>query len=231
MTEPVAAPDTAALPLRSKTVSWQDPRALASAGRTLSGLEFLRQMAAGTLPGPPIAELFGMTIMSVEPGDVVFGCEPDESTYNPLGVVHGGLACMLSLNDLADRPPHVIGDEALDTGRHRLRFVPTPHVPHNWESGLWFDEATSTLFAGDLFTHIGDGPALVTDDVVGPALAAEDVFHSTSHGPQLAPTLERLAELEPTTLAVMHGSSYRGDGRTHLRALAAGYAALLAEAA
>ncbi len=138
---------------------------------------------------------------------------------------------MLSLNDLADRPPHVIGDEALDTGRHRLRFVPTPHVPHNWESGLWFDEATSTLFAGDLFTHIGDGPALVTDDVVGPALAAEDVFHSTSHGPQLAPTLERLAELEPTTLAVMHGSSYRGDGGTHLRALAAGYAALLAEAA
>ena len=75
-------------------------------------------------------------------------------------VVHGELACMVSLNDLADRPPHVIGDEVLDLGRHRLRFLPTPHVPHNWESGLWFDETTGTLFAGDLFTHIGDGPAV-----------------------------------------------------------------------
>ena len=61
--------------------------------------------------------------------------------------------CMVSLNDLADRPPASIADdEALDTGSHRLRFLPTPHVPHNWESGLWFDETTTTLFAGDLFT-------------------------------------------------------------------------------
>ena len=146
-------------------------------------------------------------------------------------VVHGELACMLSLNDLADRPPHAVGDEPLDIGRHRLRFLPTPHVPHNWESGLWFDETTSTLLAGDLFTHIGDGPALVTDDVVGPALAGEDLFHATSAGPQLLPTLERLAALEPTTLALMHGSSYRGDGSTQLRALAAGYAASAADAA
>src|SRR5947209_18481057 len=55
-------------------------------------------------------------------------------------VVHGPLACMVSLNDLADRPPVVAGEDALDIGGHRLRFIPTPHVPHNWESGLWFDE-------------------------------------------------------------------------------------------
>jgi uncharacterized protein (TIGR00369 family) len=81
--------------IRTKTISWHDPHALAAAGRELSGLDFLRRMADGSLPGPPIAELFGMTVRSVEPGDVVFGCSPDESTYNPIGVVHGGLACVL----------------------------------------------------------------------------------------------------------------------------------------
>ena len=82
-------------------------------------------------------------------------------------VVHGELACMVSLNDLADRPPRPMADgEVLGTGHHRLRFLATPHVPHNWESGLWFDEPTSTLFAGDLFTALGNGPALVTDSIV-----------------------------------------------------------------
>ena len=146
-------------------------------------------------------------------------------------VVHGELACMVSLNDLADRPPYVVGDEALVLGRHRLRFIPTPHVPHGWESGLWFDETTSTLFAGDLLSQIGDGPAVTEDDLAGPALRTEEMFHSTSLGPNLVPTLEQLAALEPTTLAVMHGSSFRGDGATQLRALAAGYAAAAADAA
>jgi uncharacterized protein (TIGR00369 family) len=80
---------------RSKTITWHDPQALAAAGRTLSGQDFISQIAQRILPAPPIAELFGMSIESVEPGDVVFRCEPDESTYNPIGVVHGGLACVL----------------------------------------------------------------------------------------------------------------------------------------
>jgi flavorubredoxin len=146
-------------------------------------------------------------------------------------VVHGELACMLSLNDMADRPPFGIGDDVLDLGNHRLRFLPTPHVPHNWESGLWFDETTATLFAGDLFTQTGDGPALTEDDVVEPALQAEAMFHQTSLGPAVASTIDRLADLAPTTLAVMHGSSFHGDGATQLRSLAAGYAAATAEAA
>jgi flavorubredoxin len=146
-------------------------------------------------------------------------------------VVHGELAVMVSLDDLADRPPRAISpDEVLDTGTHRLRFIPTPHVPHGWESGLWFDEATSTLFAGDLFSQTGDGPAITDEDVVEPALRAEELFHSTSCGPNLVPTLETLAALQPTTLAVMHGSSYRGDGATQLKSLAAGYAAAIADA-
>lgn len=140
-------------------------------------------------------------------------------------VVHGGLACMVSLNDLADRPPHVIGEDALDIGSKRMRFLPTPHVPHNWESGLWIEETTSTLFAGDLFTAGGDLPAVTDDDIVEAALIAEDVFHSTSMGPDLLPTLERLASLEPTTMALMHGSSFHGDGAGQLRELAAAYAA------
>jgi flavorubredoxin len=147
-------------------------------------------------------------------------------------VVHGGLAVMVSLNDLADRPPRVVDDgEVLDIGSHRLRFLATPHVPHGWESGLWFDEMTETLFAGDLFTQIGDGPAITTDDIVGASLEAEALFASTSCGPNLLPALQTLAALEPTTLATMHGSSYRGDGGTQLRALAAGYGASIAERA
>jgi flavorubredoxin len=145
-------------------------------------------------------------------------------------VVHGPLACMVSLNDLADRPPHVAGDEPLDIGAKRMRFVATPHVPHNWESGLWFEETTGTLLAGDLFSADGDRPALTEDDLIEPALVAESIFHSTSMGPDLVPTLERLATLEPTTLALMHGSSFHGDGAGQLRKLGAAYAEQVAVA-
>lgn len=141
-------------------------------------------------------------------------------------VVHGELACMLSLTDMCDRPPVAATDAPLDVGGHRLRFIPTPHVPHNWEAGLWFDETTSTLLAGDLFTHTGRCPALSEDDVVGPALEAEGVFHATGLNSNLAPTLAALADLQPTTLALMHGASYRGDGAAQLRALSDGYAAM-----
>jgi flavorubredoxin len=143
-------------------------------------------------------------------------------------VVHGPLACMVSLNDLAARPPHVAGDEPLDIGAKRMRFIATPHVPHNWESGLWFEETTGTLLAGDLFTAGGDLPALTESDIIEPALVAESIFHATSMGPDLVPTLERLAALEPATLALMHGSSFHGDGAGQLRKLAAAYAEQLA---
>lgn len=142
-------------------------------------------------------------------------------------IVHGLTACLVSLTDLADRPPHAVGDdEVLDLGTHRLRYLPTPHVPHGWESGLWFDETTATLFTGDLFTQIGDCPAVVDDDVVGAATAAEELFGATALSTNLGPTLERLAALQPELLAVMHGSCFRGDGAGQLRALAAAYEAM-----
>lgn len=145
-------------------------------------------------------------------------------------VVHGGLALMLSLVDMCDRPPVAAPGDALDIGGHRLRFIATPHVPHNWEAGLWFDETTSTLLAGDLLTHTGRCPALTESDCVAPALEAESIFHATGLTTNLAPTLEQLAALNPSTLALMHGSSYTGDGAAQLRALAEGYAEMAATA-
>jgi hypothetical protein len=86
-----------------------------------------------------------------------------------------------------------------------------------------FEEASGTLFCSDLFTHIGDGPAITETDIVGPALAAEDLFAFTSLGPATAPTIGKLASLAPRTLAVMHGSSFRGNAAAALQDLAEAY--------
>lgn len=136
-------------------------------------------------------------------------------------VVHGATACMVSLNDLADRPPRSLADgEVLDLGGKRVRWLDTPHVPHAWESGLIFEEATRTLFTGDLFTQAGDGPAITKDSIVEAASRTEDMFRSSSLTPLLAPTIRRLSALRPKTLAVMHGSCFRGDGAGQLAGLA-----------
>ena len=81
---------------RTKTVQWHDPAITAKAGGSLNGLEFLRAIRDGLLPAAPIAVLLGMRMVEVEVGRVVFECEPDESVYNPNGVVHGGLVSTLA---------------------------------------------------------------------------------------------------------------------------------------
>jgi len=111
----------------------------------------------------------------------------------------------------------------LDTGRHRLRHIDTPHVPHGWDARVLFDETTRTLFCGDLFTHLGNGPALIDSDVIGPAMEAEAMFRSTSLAPDTADVMRRLGALSPTTLALMHGSSFSGDGGKELLGLAGEY--------
>jgi uncharacterized protein (TIGR00369 family) len=80
---------------RERIVRWHDPVVAAARGLRMSGVDYLTAMAAGELPPPPISGLMQMTVAEVEPGRVVFTCTPDESTYNPIGVVHGGLVCTL----------------------------------------------------------------------------------------------------------------------------------------
>ena len=145
-------------------------------------------------------------------------------------VAYGGLGCMISLNDLCDRPPRALAEgEVLDIGGKRLRQISTPHVPHGWEAQVLFEETTATLFSGDLFTSVGHGPALTSsvDDLVGSALFAEGMFHATSLAPNTGDIIRSLGALDPTTIAVMHGSSFSGDGSRALDGLAAGYEAML----
>ncbi|MFI9123027.1 PaaI family thioesterase [Streptomyces bikiniensis] len=80
---------------RTRTVEWEDPAASARAAGTAAGLDFLREIAAGRLPGPPIAALLGFALEEVEDGRVVFSFEPAEEHYNPIGSVHGGVYATL----------------------------------------------------------------------------------------------------------------------------------------
>jgi flavorubredoxin len=140
-------------------------------------------------------------------------------------VAHGALGCMLSLNDYCIRPPRPMNDcEALEIGgaalTRRVVQLATPHVPHNWESQVFFEQETGTLFCGDLLTQFGDGPAITDNNLLEAAIQAEEAFHQTSLGPAIPATYRRLAELQPKRLAIMHGSSYSGDGAALLRTMA-----------
>jgi flavorubredoxin len=147
-------------------------------------------------------------------------------------VIHGQTACMVSLNDLADRPPRPLMDgEVLDLDGKRVRWIDTPHVPHAWESGLLFEETTATLFTGDLFTQLGDGPAISGADIVPNAIQTEDSFHATSLTAATSATIRALKRFQPRRLAVMHGSCYDGDCAAALDRLADYYARAFADAA
>jgi len=139
-------------------------------------------------------------------------------------VAHGVMGCMVSFNDLAIRPPvQLANGEVIDLGAHRIRHIDTPHVPHGWEARVLYEETSGTLLCGDLFTQLGDGPAVTTDDIVEGASQAEDVFRASCITPTTGSTVRTLAELAPSTLAVMHGSCFSGDGTGALLALADNY--------
>jgi flavorubredoxin len=147
-------------------------------------------------------------------------------------VAVGAIGCMLSVNDSALRPPRPLeNDEGLDIGGKQIRYLATPHVPHCWDAGLIFEETTKTLFCGDLFTQIGKSSAVSEADLIGPALAAEDTFNATSLTPHTAPTIRRLATLQPAMLALMHGPAFRGDCERALHLLADAYDERLQRAA
>jgi flavorubredoxin len=146
-------------------------------------------------------------------------------------VAHGGLGCLVSIGEMADRPPRALADgEVLDLGGKRVRHIDTPHVPHGWEARVLYEETSGTLLCGDLFTHLGDGPALTASEIVGPAVEAENVFAYSALSPGTGDAIEDLAGLAPTTLALMHGSSFNGDCATALRDLAGTYRERIADA-
>lgn len=142
--------------------------------------------------------------------------------------VCGFVAAKVNVNDFADRPARALADgEALDTGRSRMRFLATPHVPHGWDAGLFFEETERTLLCSDLFFHAGEAEPLIE---VGVVERARQAIRGNLEGPMAkdlpytadtGPTLRRLADLAPKTLALMHGSTYRGDGRQAILDLAA----------
>jgi flavorubredoxin len=129
------------------------------------------------------------------------------------------VGAVVMVNDFADRPARPLADgEVLQTGRHRLKFLSTPHVPHCWDAGLFFEETGQTLLCSDLFFHPGNPEPITDSDVVG--RAREAIIQNLSgpmakdmpYTPYTDATLLRLANLKPRTLALMHGSTYNGDG-------------------
>jgi flavorubredoxin len=132
------------------------------------------------------------------------------------------VAAMVSVDDVATRKARSLADgEILALGQHRLRWIDTPHVPHGWDCGYLFEETTSTLLCGDLFTQGGaEHPPIIESDILGPSEAMRAGMDYFAHGPSTQPSLRRLATLAPQTLACMHGSAWRGDGKKLLSALA-----------
>jgi flavorubredoxin len=129
------------------------------------------------------------------------------------------VGAIVNLGDFADRPARGLADdEVLELGRHRLRFLATPHFPHGWDAGLFFDATERTLLCSDLFFQPGDPTALTESDIVGPAReaiaagATGPLANDMPYTPYTERTFARVAALAPTTLATMHGSSFRGAG-------------------
>ncbi len=129
------------------------------------------------------------------------------------------VGAMVMINDFADRAARPLADgEVLQIGKHRIRFVSTPHVPHSWDAGLFFDETERTLLCSDLFFQPGDPAPLIESEIVERAREAivgsmtGPLANDMPYTPYTDATLKRLATLKPLTLAAMHGSSFRGDG-------------------
>ena len=134
----------------------------------------------------------------------------------------GKVAALVSIDDMADRPARALADgETLSLGKHVVRWFDTPHLPHAWECGFLMEEQTRTLLCGDLFTQGGAKHAAVTEsDILGPSEDFRQAMDYYSHTQNARAMLEKLASAEPTTLACMHGSTWKGDGAKLLRALA-----------
>jgi flavorubredoxin len=133
----------------------------------------------------------------------------------------GQIAAMVSIGDLADRPPVVLADgESCTLGRRRLRWLDAPHLPHGWECGYLFEETTATLLCGDLLTQPGSGAEPLTrGDILEPSESFRHQMDYYAHSPETPALLAKLAATSPKVLACMHGSAWEGDGAALLAAL------------
>jgi flavorubredoxin len=140
--------------------------------------------------------------------------------------VCGLVGALVSVNDFSNKPAtYMAPRETFSTGRYRFRFIPTPHVPHGWDAGVLFEETGRTLLCSDLFHQWGDREPLTHASIID---RAHETLMQMESGPfanyvpythRTGQILEGLAQLQPTTLATMHGSSYVGDGSRALREL------------
>jgi flavorubredoxin len=138
--------------------------------------------------------------------------------------VCGELGAMINISDFSNRPPRGLkSGEVLNTGRHRFRFVPTPHLPHGWDAGVLFEESDRVLLCSDLMHQLGDVEPVTTSDVVGRYRRAFETYQQSpvlmDYVPYTGNTkrqLASLAALRPRVLAAMHGSTFVGDGAAAL---------------
>ncbi|NPC55169.1 FprA family A-type flavoprotein [Caenimonas soli] len=168
----------------------------------------------------PVAQLRYIAFSHVEADEC--GSLPDFLARAPQArPVCSHVAALVSVSDLVDVEPLGMQDgEVLDLGKHKLVWQSTPHLPHGWECGYFFDQTTGTLFCGDLFTQPGMGEEpLVSGDILGPSEAFRGQMDYFSHSVNAPTLIEKLAQLKPRVLACMHGSAWSGDGASLLRNL------------
>lgn len=134
---------------------------------------------------------------------------------------------LVSVDDFSIRPARgMTANDVLSTGKYRYRFYQSPHIPHGWDAGVLFEETRKTLFCSDLFHQFGDVAPVTSSDLIEPTRQA---MQKMQQGPlagympytrQTQGVLRSLADLKPESLAVMHGSSYSGQGDRLLTSLA-----------
>lgn len=182
------------------------------------GFPLVREAIASVMPVESLRHIAFSHFESDECGalNLLLGAAPEARA------LCSRVAAMVSVEDFADRPPRPLADgETVSLGRKRVRWIDAPHVPHGWETGFLMEETTRTLLCGDLFTQGGTGETALTEsDILGPSEAFRKPLDYYSHSGNAGPILETLAAFEPTTLACMHGSAWKGDGGALLRELA-----------
>ncbi len=147
------------------------------------------------------------------------------------------VGALVNLQDFSSRPPRAMTpEETFTTGKYRFRYIPTAQLPHGWDAGVCFEQTQRTLFCSDLFHHDGNVEPLTEGDVLEKVRATLVAYQANPvlanympYTPNTGRLLAQLAELKPRTMAIMHGSSYRGDGERAIRELALVMREVLAE--